>query len=218
MSAPASLLGVETRHRGDRTLVALSGPLGAGTEQALLENLTQFLRASGTGLDLDLSQVDHCDCAGLNVLLSTRRRALDEGKSISLHASSPAVRGVLMDTDTLPLFTGAGSAARLTGSTLGADDEDVRAEIGQLREAMQTRPVIDLARGTLMASFRLTPEDAWTVLVAVSQRTNTKLREVAHDLVHAVTGEGLPDDTRRQLAVAVAEVRRAPSASGSTAD
>ncbi|QDN63251.1 ANTAR domain-containing protein [Streptomyces sp. RLB3-17] len=71
---------------------------------------------------------------------------------------------------------------------------------------MQTRPVIDLARGVLMASFGLSAADAWNVLVEVSQHTNTKVHHVAEDLVGAVNGDPLPDPLRQHVSVAVAEV------------
>ncbi|MER5255911.1 MULTISPECIES: ANTAR domain-containing protein [unclassified Streptomyces] len=84
---------------------------------------------------------------------------------------------------------------------------DPRVELGQLRRAMRTRPVIDMARGILMASFGLGADDAWSVLVSVSQNTNTKLHIVAADLVGAATGGRIPRPLRRQLAAAVAQLR-----------
>ncbi|MEU6658731.1 ANTAR domain-containing protein [Streptomyces sp. NPDC046821] len=81
-----------------------------------------------------------------------------------------------------------------------------RIELVQLRRAMETRPAIDLARGILMATFGLTPEDAWSVLVAVSQNTNTKLHAVAGDLVRSVRGEALPEPVRQQLAARITEL------------
>ncbi|MFG2380961.1 ANTAR domain-containing protein [Streptomyces avermitilis] len=86
---------------------------------------------------------------------------------------------------------------------------DLRLEVGQLRRAMQTRPVIDLARGVLMASFGLSAEDAWTVLVTVSQHTNTKLHQIAEELVDTVQGAPLPEPLQRQLAEAVMPFSRA---------
>jgi hypothetical protein len=83
------------------------------------------------------------------------------------------------------------------------DEHDLRVEIVQLRRAMQTRPPIDMARGMLMASFGLGPEEAWTVLVTLSQRTNTKLHRVAQTLVDSVRGGPLPQALRRELAAAV---------------
>jgi hypothetical protein len=84
-------------------------------------------------------------------------------------------------------------------------EENLRIEIGQLKRAMQTRPVIDLARGVLMASFGLNAEDAWSVLVETSQRTNTKLHHLAQELVGAVNGAPLPDRLRQQVSAAVTE-------------
>ena len=56
-----------------------------------------------------------------------------------------------------------------------------------LRIALETRGVIDQAKGILMARHRLTADQAFQVLVRMSMRTNRKLRAVAEDLVH--TGE-----------------------------
>ncbi|MGC5561288.1 ANTAR domain-containing protein [Streptomyces sp. FR-108] len=85
-------------------------------------------------------------------------------------------------------------------------ERSLRVEVLQLRRAMQTRPVIDLARGVLMASFGLDPDEAWSVLVAVSQNANIKLFHLAESTVAAVTGEPLPEALRQQLSAAVAEL------------
>ena len=55
--------------------------------------------------------------------------------------------------------------------------------VEQLRRAMETRPVIDQAHGVLMATHGCTPEEAWAVLKGASQNTNTKLHEVAEEVV-----------------------------------
>ncbi|MEV8317761.1 ANTAR domain-containing protein [Streptomyces sp. NPDC059900] len=91
----------------------------------------------------------------------------------------------------------------------GTDDELV-----QLRRAMETRPVIDMARGVLMASFGLSADDAWSVLVTVSQNTNTKLHTVAEDLVSATTGGEIPRPFRRQLSATVARIQAPSPATG----
>jgi GAF domain-containing protein len=56
-----------------------------------------------------------------------------------------------------------------------------------LRIALETRGVIDQAKGILMARHKLTADQAFQVLVRMSMKTNRKLRAVADDLVH--TGE-----------------------------
>ena len=54
-----------------------------------------------------------------------------------------------------------------------------------LAEAMQSRAVIEQAKGKLMASGRYTAEEAFEVLARASQRTNVRLRDIAHRIVHA---------------------------------
>lgn len=80
---------------------------------------------------------------------------------------------------------------------------------------MQTRSVIDQATGILMATFGLTAEGAWEVLVGVSQNTNTKLAEVSEKLLTAIQGRPLAEADQQQVAAAVAALRatRTPPAS-----
>lgn len=91
------------------------------------------------------------------------------------------------------------------------EEQDPRVELVQLRRAMETRPVIDMARGVLMASFGLSPDDAWGVLVSISQNTNTKLHLVAEEVVSAVTEGRIPKPFRRQLATTIARLQAPPA-------
>ncbi|MEV4604878.1 ANTAR domain-containing protein [Amycolatopsis sp. NPDC049253] len=62
----------------------------------------------------------------------------------------------------------------------GVDGAAVLAEENrQLREALQSRGVIEQAKGVLMAQRRCGPQEAFDVLVTLSQDTNVKLRDVA---------------------------------------
>ena len=61
-------------------------------------------------------------------------------------------------------------------------------EVEQLRQAIASRPVIDQARGILMASHGCTSDEAWHILRETSQLSNTKLRDVAA----AVTASAKP--------------------------
>ncbi len=56
----------------------------------------------------------------------------------------------------------------------------------QLQTAMQSRAAIEQAKGVLMAQRRCSPDEAFEVLVELSQRSNRKLREVAEALVEGV--------------------------------
>lgn len=65
--------------------------------------------------------------------------------------------------------------------------------------ALETRAVIDQARGMVMALAPCTGERAWDLLVGVSQHCNIKLRVVAAALVATTEDQTLPADIRREL-------------------
>ena len=225
LSVSASLK-IATRPTGARTVVVVSGEIDIDTEQTVGHALRQALARSPEGLDLDLAGVGFCDCAGLNVLLSVRRLALADGKTVGVRAVSAEVERLFALTDTSALFCPVPEPAPADGvvnawhepsptthdlmeeNGVSDEAEELRVEVVQLKRAMLTRPVIDLARGVLMASFSLSPEDAWSVLVDVSQHTNTKLHQLAEDLVGSVNGAPLPEPLRQRISTAVAEIRR----------
>ncbi|GLP70311.1 hypothetical protein TUSST3_69320 [Streptomyces sp. TUS-ST3] len=75
----------------------------------------------------------------------------------------------------------------------------LRTEVEQLREAILTRPVIDQARGVLMATHACSPDQAWNVLREASQLSNTKLRKVAAVVTAGAGGDGpLPPPKLRE--------------------
>lgn len=59
----------------------------------------------------------------------------------------------------------------------------------QLRASLASRSVIDQAVGVLMAEQRCTAGEAFAILRSASQNRNLKLRQVAEDVVRAVTGQ-----------------------------
>ncbi|MFJ9376158.1 ANTAR domain-containing protein [Streptomyces sp. NPDC101455] len=213
---------ITTRSAGTRTVVTVSGEIDIDTEQTLQRALRLALARSPEGVDLDLAGVGFCDCSGLNVLLRARRIALADCKTLRVRAAGPWVGRLFALTDTSSLFTSGGPVdgvahdwyERHSAETpnlmeengVSEEAEELRVEVVQLKRAMLTRPVIDLARGILMASFGLSREDAWSVLVDVSQHTNTKLHQLAEELVASVDGTPLPDHVQQQLSAAVAGV------------
>ena len=60
---------------------------------------------------------------------------------------------------------------------------NVSATARQMQEAMQTRSVIEQAKGILIAQSRVSPDEAFNLLVRASQRENRKLREIAAAIV-----------------------------------
>jgi GAF domain-containing protein len=60
---------------------------------------------------------------------------------------------------------------------------DKAAQVEQLEEALKTRTLIGQATGLLMGQEGLTSEEAFQKLVQVSQKSNVKLRDIAHRYV-----------------------------------
>jgi GAF domain-containing protein len=56
-------------------------------------------------------------------------------------------------------------------------------DFGHLRTAMLSRAVIEQAKGVLMERYKITEDQAFTLLTHASQHTNVKLRDVAGELV-----------------------------------
>jgi len=61
--------------------------------------------------------------------------------------------------------------------------EDCQTEVQDLRAQLETRPVIDQAKGLLIAKHGCTSERAFQLLAEASQRENRKLRDIARAMV-----------------------------------
>ncbi|MFF9365370.1 STAS domain-containing protein [Streptomyces griseoluteus] len=89
---------------GNRNRVTVRGELDFVSGDRIRARLADALTASPHRLELDLSGVGFCDCAGLNVLLELRHRAVRQGKAVTIHAVSPAVDRLLDLTGARDLF------------------------------------------------------------------------------------------------------------------
>lgn|GEM_PF-6437530 len=63
---------------------------------------------------------------------------------------------------------------------------DLAEEAGQLREAMATRPTIDLAKGIVMAARRCSADQAFAQMRQISSQHNIKVIDLAKALVRYV--------------------------------
>ena len=57
----------------------------------------------------------------------------------------------------------------------------------EMRQAMETRAVIEQAKGMLIAAHGCTPDEAFQMLSESSQRTNRKLRDLATAMVEGAS-------------------------------
>jgi GAF domain-containing protein len=117
-------------------------------------------REAGLGSALSLQLYVQGDSLGALNLYSTRRGAMN--------AESEHVASLLA----------AHAAVALAA---------VRRE-SELRQALETRDTIGMAKGIVMERYGVDPDAAFRVLVRLSQETNTKLREVARQVVDTRSG------------------------------
>ncbi|MFC3994391.1 ANTAR domain-containing protein [Nocardiopsis sediminis] len=84
----------------------------------------------------------------------------------------------------------------------------LRRQITTLNAALESRADIDRAVGMIMAGARCDAAEAWTRLVAVSNDTNLKVRDICRALTDAGGGDGARP--ARDLADALRRLGRAP--------
>jgi GAF domain-containing protein len=60
----------------------------------------------------------------------------------------------------------------------------------QMQDAMQSRAVIEQAKGLIMGAQRCSSDEAFDILVGMSSRSNRKLRDVATEIVASVQRRG----------------------------
>jgi hypothetical protein len=109
-----------------------------------------------------------------------------------------------------PLLTAVAAPGNAPGyADLVAEVVELRARNEQLGRALESRAVIDQARGMVMALAPCSSERAWALLVDVSQHNNIKLRDVATALVATTKDEALPEPIRRELSRAMRRLHAA---------
>jgi len=64
---------------------------------------------------------------------------------------------------------------------------EIAAEVSQLREALKTRPVIEQAKGIIMADRKCCPDEAFRLLKRLSMDSNVRIADVAAAVVYQRT-------------------------------
>jgi hypothetical protein len=82
----------------------------------------------------------------------------------------------------------AGARARLEAThafvALAESHAGLAREVGQLQQALRTRPVIEQAKGIVMADRRCSADEAFRLLRKLSMDTNVRLADVAAAMVY----------------------------------
>ncbi|MDX3752632.1 ANTAR domain-containing protein [Streptomyces sp. AK08-02] len=224
VSAPLPSLGngpltVTTELWGSTAVLTPSGEIVHGCT-TVLDPVLGKLPAETNGLVLDMTEVTFMDTAGLQFLERLEGFRADAeiplwtvnwngqplrileltGLSIPAAASDPTGGlSAWLPPDVRRLLALLRSEQGL--SAVAAEREErvrrLQAEVEQLQRAIESRPVIDQARGILMAVEACTADEAWTALRDASQHTNTKLRDVAEAIVTVSTGGPPPPEPVR---------------------
>lgn len=105
--------------------------------------------------------------------------------ALNLYASAPHAFDAA-DRQLAELVAGQATLA-LTAALRRFDEQSLTEN---LRSALASRSVIDQAIGIVIAQRHCTPEAAFDILRTVSQHRNIKLREVARQLVNALSNPG----------------------------
>jgi GAF domain-containing protein len=154
-------------------------PGTVGTSVTVVESDRAFTAAFAGQLALDL---DGTQCY-LSVALPLQESVLG---ALNIYATQPAI----FDRNAIEMArTFAGYAAVAIANARLYQRTATLAE--HMRRAMESRAVIEQAKGILIAQQHCTPEQAFDLLVRLSQSTHRKLRDCAADLV-ASTAEDRP--------------------------
>jgi hypothetical protein len=97
-------------------------------------------------------------------------------------------------------FADDGTLVGVSGFLVDATESVRRTTAREVDEAMElmshSRPAIEQAKGALMVTYGLDPEDAFLLLRRYSQHVNVKVRDVARNIVEALPDGDLPLGSR----------------------
>jgi len=215
LAGRADALVIESRVDAGRTVFAPRGELVRGCVDILSEKLAEL--PTGVGLlELDMTGVVFMDTAGLQFLETLGDYAQLHGVPVATVNWGAQPRRVLelagLDT-TDPLHAARAAIPHPSSSSAVALERAERLrlleeEVEQLRQALASRPVIDQARGILMATQGCTSEEAWTILRQTSQLSNTKLHAVAAAVTASTGSDGSPPPEKVRAALKTAITHR----------
>jgi ANTAR domain len=66
---------------------------------------------------------------------------------------------------------------------------ELEKQLEQLREALPTRQQLGLVTGLVAQRYGLAPDEAWALLIRISQNLNVKLREVGQVVLDGYCGQ-----------------------------
>ncbi|MFJ8712236.1 ANTAR domain-containing protein [Streptomyces violaceus] len=207
-------LVISGRVDADRAELTPRGELVHGCADILARTLAE-LPATITRVDLDMGGVHFMDTAGLRFLDVLGDYGRERATTVTTTNWNGQPRRILelagLDT-TDPLRPADHGPAPAAASAVALERAErlhvLQSEVEQLRQAIASRPVIDQARGILMATHGCTSDQAWHILRETSQLSNTKLRDVAAAVTASAESDGPPPPPELRTALNKALARR----------
>ncbi|MFJ8144400.1 ANTAR domain-containing protein [Streptomyces sp. NPDC096048] len=213
---PATLV-IDGQVDAGRALLVPRGELVHGCADILAEALAA-LPADIDRVDLDMGDVVFMDTAGLrflDLLGGYSHRQAVPATATNWHGQPLRILELtgldttdpLRDTAHRPEPEARPATAAAPSSVAAERSERLHVlqeEVEQLRHAIASRPVIDQARGVLMALHACTSEEAWHILREASQLSNTKLRTVAAAVTASAESDGPPPPAEVRTALRTA--------------
>jgi GAF domain-containing protein len=182
-------------HGGRPSTVAFSGSVALHLDERQYEaGFGPCIAAatSGRTIQLDLRTPDH---VYRDFSEEARRAGVLHSISVALPVASEVVGGLnLYRFDESPFTAAAVTTAETYAGSAGVAISNAHlyestAELAaNLRRAMESRAVIEQAKGILMVREQCTSEEAFTMLATTSQNTNRKVRDLAEEIVAELGG------------------------------
>ncbi|MBR8641529.1 ANTAR domain-containing protein [Streptomyces tuirus] len=212
-------LVISGRVDAERVELTPRGELVHGCAETLAKTLAE-LPHTITRVDLDMRGVHFMDTAGLQFLNVLGDYGRQRSLTVTTRNWNGQPRRILelagLDTSD-PIRSAGHDAAAVPAPDLGSSVVSLeraerlhvlQEEVEQLRQAIVSRPVIDQARGILMATHGCTSDEAWHILRETSQLSNTKLREVAAAVTASAEPNGPPPPPELRTALQRALIHR----------
>ncbi|WP_240967718.1 ANTAR domain-containing protein [Streptomyces composti] len=197
---------IGARMDGDRALLTPCGMLGQGCVRSLAGTLAR-LPAGTARVDVDMSGVHFMDTAGLRFLDVLR----DFARRRSLPVTATRWNGQprrMLESAGLDPADPLNQPPRVVPPRPAPDAEQahtLQSETEQFRDAVAARPLVDRARGILMARYGCTSDEAWDVLREAARLAGSTLPEIAAALTpdETATDSDPPDGIRQALSKAL---------------
>lgn len=194
--------------QGPAQVLRVIGDLDEEGARELSRTVEELLPARPAGVEavvIDLADVAVVAAAGARALVELRAARAER---VELRLVVPErLRGTSVASDLADHFVFFETAAQaLVVDATPERVDDLERQLAQRTEQLATQPVIEQAKGMLMQDFGLADEEAFAVLVSLSQDGNTKLRQVAGDVVELLRGSASQHTARGSYA-SIAELR-----------